>query len=186
VLVLFIVTTIGGIVHHVTDRQIPYTLGEFFDLAPYFFAGAALFLFRDRIPLRMGYAALAAAGFAVVLATSAVSTLAALPIAYLALWAGATLPEFLQKVGSHRDISYGVYIYAFPIQQFTRMLGGADYGLTLYTVICVIATFPLAYASWALVEHPAQRFRKAMDRFPIVRDEAGPGFRRRRRELAAA
>ena len=53
------------------------------------------------------------------------------------------------------DLSYGVYVLAYPIQQTIRYLGGegieglALFGLTLFTVL------PIALLSWHLVERPA-------------------------------
>ncbi len=51
------------------------------------------------------------------------------------------------------DLSYGLYIYAFPLQQVLAMHGA----LSLWTSMAV--TLPFAAASWFLVEKPALRFK---------------------------
>lgn len=51
------------------------------------------------------------------------------------------------------DLSYGLYIYAFPLQQVLAANGM----LTLWTSMA--ATLPFAAASWFLVEKPALRFK---------------------------
>jgi peptidoglycan/LPS O-acetylase OafA/YrhL len=173
----FIVITAAALTHHVVGLPLPHLVGTFLELAPFFFAGAALFVLRGHIPLHGGYAGLAAVLIAVVIGTGADPTLAALPIAYFCLWVGATLPTAFQRIGRKNDISYGTYIYAFPVQQLIALLGGASWGVAFYTAACVLATLPLAAASWFFVEKPAQHWRGAFDRFPLVR--SGYGFKRR-------
>jgi peptidoglycan/LPS O-acetylase OafA/YrhL len=59
----------------------------------------------------------------------------------------------LRSVRMPADISYGLYIYAFPLQQIL-----AGYGhLTFITALA--ATVPFALASWFLVEKPALRLK---------------------------
>ena len=52
-------------------------------------------------------------------------------------------------------ISYGLYIYAFPLQQVLAAHGH----LTFLTALA--ATAPLALASWLLVEKPALQLKPA-------------------------
>lgn len=54
------------------------------------------------------------------------------------------------------DISYGLYIYAWPIQQLVWAPGQSAYENALYSSLIVI---PLAYLSWRFVESPALRLR---------------------------
>lgn len=53
------------------------------------------------------------------------------------------------------DLSYGLYIYAFPIQQWLASHGQ----LSVWTSLA--ATLPFAAASWLLVEGPALRLKRA-------------------------
>lgn len=150
---------------------------QFIELSPFFFAGAALFAMRGRIPLHGGYATLAAALAGLLISTGATPAVAALPITYFFLWLGATLPGIFQRIGRDNDISYGTYIYAFPVQQLLALLGGAKFGVGFYILFNVIATLPIAAVSWFAIEKPAQRLRRAFDRFPVVR--SGYGLKRR-------
>lgn len=151
----------------IAGRAVPGTLQVFLGLAPYFFAGAALYMLRSRIPLHPAVAVAGAVIAAGILATGAPPILAALPVAYVLLWLGAALP--FHTVGRRNDISYGMYIYAFPVQQTLMLLGLDAGGPWLFIVASVVCTAPLAALSWFLIERPAMGLRRAADRFPLVR-----------------
>ncbi|WP_432843719.1 acyltransferase family protein [Dactylosporangium sp. CA-092794] len=78
---------------------------------------------------------------------------------YLLLWAGARLPGPLRRIGRRNDYSYGVYIYAFPIQQALAILGVPRFGWTVYLLTSVAAVAVVAGCSWHLVERPAMTAR---------------------------
>lgn len=63
------------------------------------------------------------------------------------------------------DISYGLYIYAWPIQQLVWRPGqSAPMNILLATLVLL----PLAYFSWRCVEEPALRLRKLIPRAEAV------------------
>jgi peptidoglycan/LPS O-acetylase OafA/YrhL len=53
------------------------------------------------------------------------------------------------------DLSYGVYIYAFPMQQLLIVCGLRVLKPLVFFPVATIATLPLAALSWFLVEKPA-------------------------------
>jgi len=106
-----------------------------------FLAGAALSVGRLRPAL---WITLAALGF---LATPA--WFLALPLAVVRLGA-LKLPK------PPADISYGLYIYSFPLQQWLA----TQHHLTLATSLA--ATLPFAILSWFLVEKPALRLKSRL------------------------
>jgi peptidoglycan/LPS O-acetylase OafA/YrhL len=100
-----------------------------------FFAGSALWLARAKIPLWLGGVSAVAFPFVGPLA---------LPTAVLGLSRPGRLPA---------DLSYGVYIYAFPLQQQLALMG------KLNVLTAILAVLPFAAASWFLVEKPAMRLK---------------------------
>ena len=126
-------------------------------LLTYFLAGSLIWAFAHRVPANK-WMGLGAVGLILLVgAFGQADALAALPLAYLCIWLAACLP--LQRIGRVNDISYGVYIYAFPVQQLLVLYGGADHGLLVFIALAVPLTFGLAALSWKLVEHPAMRWR---------------------------
>jgi peptidoglycan/LPS O-acetylase OafA/YrhL len=92
-------------------------------------------------------------------------------VAYAFLWISSWLPspEFIHR----NDISYGVYIYAFPIQQLLAVYGLHRLGLVPYTVAATVITIGLALASWFIVEQPVMnRVRKPKPKQPAPSAES--------------
>lgn len=80
-------------------------------LAIPFAAGSAIWGLRDRDPFRWEIALLAGVVAATSLPTGTFSAIGTPALGYLLLYAGHAFPVAL---GRRNDISYGVYIYAFP------------------------------------------------------------------------
>nr|WP_314145615.1 acyltransferase [uncultured Rhodococcus sp.] len=121
-----------------------------------FSAGALMFLFAYRIPVGVIPTVIAVAVLASVILAGAASALAAFPVSFLLLQLGRHLP--LSKVGSVNDISYGIYIYGWPVQQMLIvLLPGLP--VAAFALLSLTATTPLAIASWFFVEKNALRFK---------------------------
>jgi peptidoglycan/LPS O-acetylase OafA/YrhL len=144
-------------------------------LLPAFLGGAVVWVVAGRVPLRtpVALAALVTAA-ALVLAVDHWGTQAAAPlIAYVLLWLSTVLPA--PRLARRHDISYGVYIYAFPVQQLLAYAGAPGLGLVAYDVLAALATALLAAISWWLVERPPLRW--ARRRFPSRTSGSAPGSR---------
>lgn len=153
-------------------------------LLPLFLGGALVQLLRHRLPLHW---AGAAASAAIVLASIWLldgwgAQLTAPFLAYLLIWVGSVLPS--PALVLRHDISYGLYIYAFPVQQLLVLTGIHERGLLLYDLVALLATIPLAAASWLLVERPIMRRARASTRPAVPTAEAVPTERPTRIEPA--
>lgn len=122
-----------------------------------FFAGAIVWRYRDRIPVTPAVIAGAVVVVAASLWLPNYRLVAALPLAYLVLTAGALIRTPALRL--RNDISYGVYIYAFPVQQVLALVGAGALGVPAYALLATVGTVPLAAASWFWVEKPAMRLK---------------------------
>lgn len=114
---------------------------------------------------------LAALLLAVVLAHSSVNMIfAAASISLLTLWMAFRSNALLRKLDSLPDYSYGIYIYAYPIQQMIIVLLPAWAPLTQAIVSFLITLLP-ASLSWHFIEKPAMAL-KSVRLFPAVRKTA--------------
>lgn len=134
----------------------PYIIARGSILAPYFVAGMVLYAWRDRVRVSPVLAVGAAVLLGVGLATGTTIVLAPLAFAYLMLYLGAVIPP---RWAQRNDISYGVYIYAFLVQQLLATAGFQHFGVLAFIIVSVIGAVALGWLSWLLVERPAMRFK---------------------------
>ena len=132
---------------------------QFEEMFVYFFLGAAAYLYRERIPVRTLPFVIAAAGVIAVLPWPGFRAVMPLLLGYSIVWLICKLP--LRSIDRRFDLSYGVYIYAFPVQQALTFFGLGRFGLVPYLALSTLATLPLAAGSWFLVESQALRWKKS-------------------------
>ena len=136
-------------------------LVQLHDLSLPFVMGMAFWLWRDRIPLSWtGIAALLAFTYATRATSVAVPALM-LFLTYATFWLGHVPQGWLRRYNWFGDYSYGMYIYAFPIQGLVVWLFGPT-----TPVVHIALAFPVALVlsvlSWRFVERPALNLRQAL------------------------
>ncbi|WP_191089344.1 acyltransferase family protein [Microbacterium radiodurans] len=124
-------------------------------LAPFFFGGALVYFLIDRQGLNttLALVGLAASTLLIAFVPRWGGQAAAPFLAYGLLWLSAVVPQ--PRWIARNDVSYGFYIYAWPVQQLVILSGGAALGLPLYMIAAGAFTLLLAWASWVAVERPA-------------------------------
>lgn len=85
----------------------------------------------------------------------------AITLGYVILTAGFHRYLYLH-LPLHNDYSYGIYLYAFPVQQAITHSLPIQSPLSLFAFTMLI-TVPLAVVSWHLVEKPALKFKKVFN-----------------------
>jgi peptidoglycan/LPS O-acetylase OafA/YrhL len=125
-----------------------------------FACGALAWLYRDRIPLSLGV--VAAIVFALPLAALAVppvyKPLLFVGSAYVFLWIAMAPGLSHPRLEPPGDISYGVYLYGWPIQQTLQALFPAVSGWAMLPAALAL-TMAAATLSWLAVEKPALRLK---------------------------
>ena len=77
---------------------------------------------------------------------------------YAVLTAAYHLPKIFHAFGKYGDFSYGIYLYAFPVQQTLSWFGITV--LWQHVIISTFVTLIFAVFSWKFIESPALRLKK--------------------------
>ena len=126
-----------------------------------FFSGAAFYVLKERIRLScpVFWLFIIAQLSSSIINKDAFFVLYVLTIAYILFYVAYIPSGFIRKYNQVGDYSYGIYIYAFPVQQSVAALvpGVSVLGMLL---ISAPATFLLAALSWHLLERRALDLKK--------------------------
>lgn len=135
-------------------------------LFPFFAAGALIYMIINRHGMSMvaGIICLPIAASLMVTVPVIGGQLAAPFLAYGLLFLSTVIPQ--PGWVARNDVSYGFYIYAWPIQQLTVVAGGLGLGFIGYLGVTVVLTFIAALASWTLVERPIMTRARGRDGLP--------------------
>jgi peptidoglycan/LPS O-acetylase OafA/YrhL len=126
--------------------------------AVFFLAGAALFVNRDWIPLTGFGALFLAAAASVSSLTGAYDLIFAFAFSYLILWLGFTDRLRMPNLAARGDLSYGTYLYAFPVTQiWIQILQPVSPWIVF--MLSLVTVLPLAWMSWHVVEQNALRLK---------------------------
>ncbi len=136
-----------------------------FPLGAFFFYGACLHYFRDfwstrpKLVLSV-FGLISAFLFAIDYKYAALF----LMVPILVIFFGSASTPFIRRAGRFGDFSFGIYIYAFPVQQTVVMLTSNQPSMWVTLIISTIITLVLAILSWHLVERPALRLKRHLRR----------------------
>jgi peptidoglycan/LPS O-acetylase OafA/YrhL len=139
-----------------------------------FSAGAGLYLWRDRLRVSGGALACLVVAAVILAKTPAYPALLFLAEAYGAVWL-ALGPMARRLFDPKADLSYGIYLYGWPIQQSLHALWPEPSGFALLAPALAL-TLPVAVLSWYGIERPALALKaRALGRRRIGTIEpAGP------------
>jgi peptidoglycan/LPS O-acetylase OafA/YrhL len=120
-------------------------------VAPSFMAGAALHLYRDRVPWNRWIFLVSLLAMTVTVVVPNLVRYLPVPLAYATIFLGLLNPKKAWPV-STGDYSYGLYLYGFPISQ--ALIATVPAARVWYGdfVLTTLATGALAVLSWHLVE----------------------------------
>lgn len=161
--VLYVAHSISPLLPHSGPAE--FFVGDFDNwprFATFFLAGAAFYLLRARIPRSPLLAVLAAVGIACSMPFKGGHAVT-LPVlgTYLAFFAAYAGGGRLHGFGRWGDFSYGVYLYAYPIQQLVVLWAGTT---RLHPLVLFALATPLSLAagaaSWHFVEKHFLRLKR--------------------------
>ncbi|MBK8658869.1 MAG: acyltransferase [Bacteroidetes bacterium] len=122
----------------------------------FFISGMVFYLFSDKIEYKAAFAItlLMLYGAAIYIDQNRILNYIVIP--YIVFYL-----SFLENTFSLKnDLSYGIYIYAFPVQQSLIHFLGSDMNPYFLMLLTVFSVIPLAFCSWKLIEKPALAYKK--------------------------
>ncbi len=136
-------------------------------LLPFFLGGAVIHYVVDRFGIATIPGALSLPVAVLLIAVGPIGTAQATAplLAYGILWLSTVVPQ--PKIVARNDVSYGVYIYAWPVQQLTELVGPTAGQLWPSILLSGVITVLLGTVSWLLVERPVMRRVKRRDHGPV-------------------
>lgn len=143
-----------GVVYGPLDGD---TITDFTRLSVMFLAGTLVYLFQTRLPGRLIWSLPAAAIVGASLFMHGYQIVAAPFLAYLLINIGGHITS--PRLRFKNDISYGIYIYGWPVAQILAGVGMTDGPIVLFMLATIAITIPLAAASWFVVEKPVMKLR---------------------------
>ena len=125
----------------------------------FFLSGVLLYLYRDAVYFSPLLAIIAALLSSVLVTSHTFVYLAPFPIAYLTGFIGLLKPRKLPLIFAG-DYSYGIYLYAYPIQQAVYQLVPASRHWYVNFAISISVVGLFAVFSWHAIEKPILRLKR--------------------------
>lgn len=131
-----------------------------FSVAGWFVTGMLFYIHRDAIPRhRRLLATIVVAMMAMIWLPSTPLTARLLmdvfytpSLAYVLFYLCSKPRSAIEQTARTHDLSYGMYLYAFPIQQIILAEIGHRFGFLTYIGLSIVCTLVVALASWTLIE----------------------------------
>ncbi|WP_256443443.1 acyltransferase [Caballeronia sp. M1242] len=144
-----------GVYH--AETNVPQWTNEY---GLFFCAGVTLFFLRDywsdrKLLIALGLTLLA--GGLVAYGHRLIAMWIAWPFLVVAF--GTSSTPILRDFGRLGDFSYGVYIFAFPVQQTLILATSGRWSVSQYLASATVLSLMLAAFSWHCVEEPALRLK---------------------------
>lgn len=134
----------------------------FITLAMFFFSGMVVYAFRDMIVLSHTAAMFSVFILAISLKYGGVIPCLAIFGTYVLFYFCFNPNIKLWSFAKYGDFSYGIYVYAFPLQQAIAALHGGKIFPYLNFVLAYPIILSLSCLSWHLIEHPALKLKASL------------------------
>lgn len=130
----------------------PMVINKF---AIYFLIGSCYFLFEKNIKYDYRFCVFLLIVWALSFKSFLFDFISYISIPYIVFSIGFAHTKYLPKFTGENDYSYGLYIYAFPIQQTIVYFSHNNISVLALFLIAYPLTLFLAYLSWNLIERKA-------------------------------
>lgn len=133
---------------------------SFVDLFPFFAAGMLMYAYRQKIKLNNWYAAISL--FMLVLSANfgGFNYMFLIFGSYLIMYFVYNPKIKLNNFAKYGDFSYGLYIYAFPVQQTVTYFANGNISVIGNFSISFVVSLLLSFISWHLIEKNALKLKR--------------------------
>lgn len=134
-------------------------ISQFVKLAMYFFIGASIYLYKDKIKMSFPYFVFAVIILFTGMCLNVTKYALIITMPYIIMYLGTFKfsKNFLGKIG---DFSYGLYIYAFPIQQLLVFYFKNNLTIWTYMLSATVVTSIFAILSTVLIDNNTKKLKK--------------------------
>lgn len=133
-------------------------------LGMFFYAGVVFYLYRQRLVWSWKIAALLVATNLASARSEYWELVHVLTLPYLTLYLAQLRIPRLAGFGKAGDFSYGLYIFAFPLQQLIMHWSDGSMPLVPFMLLSFAASMAAAVLSWYLIESPALKLKRYLPR----------------------
>lgn len=135
-------------------------LQYFYRFLPYFFIGGCYYLFRDKIAYKPIWLLISVA---ILLCCFCVGKGAEPALIffwpYVLFYFAFTQIDVLERLKTSADVSYGIYLYGWPVQKLLLWYWPSFTPWSLFPIACLLA-WPCGLLSWHIVERPFLRMKR--------------------------
>jgi peptidoglycan/LPS O-acetylase OafA/YrhL len=158
--VLIIGLTFFALITYILNHFYSFYEGQSLKLFTMFFMGSAFFYLKERVSIRskFGIPVIIAFGIAM-LSKDIFFVIYTLLLPYLVFYLAYIPAGKIRSFNKLGDYSYGIYIYAFPIQQMVAALI-PNCGIYQMISLSFLGTIIMAYLSWHLIEERALKLKR--------------------------
>lgn len=136
-------------------------LTDLFHLLSVFYTGVFFFFFKDFIKLKLSFFAFTCLAMLILIFNNEYSLALFLCLPYIVFYLGYSSRIF-SNFANKNDISYGVYIYGFTIQQLVISQTNNSLSIFSHFLLSTSITFIFAFISWRYIEKPALNLKKKL------------------------
>lgn len=134
---------------------------NFVNWGMFFFAGATIAIYFDKIPWKLNIFLGFLISLIVLIKTPAYPFVFPVALPYVIIYLAFGNLGSLKNFGKYGDFSYGIYIFAFPIQQSLTYLFWPELNFVVFMLMAFILTLMMAFVSWHFVEKPALKLKQS-------------------------
>jgi peptidoglycan/LPS O-acetylase OafA/YrhL len=133
---------------------------RFFELSIFFMMGSLFYIHRDKIPLSLDLFVFTLVLYFIGFRNSAGPFIRFITLPYIVLYTASIRNSITNNWGRFGDFSYGMYIYAFPVQQSIVYFSANNINWYRLFACSFPITLILAFLSWHLIEKNALRLKR--------------------------